>query len=252
MGILTFDNIKREVLQHHANRSDAQSRLNIVVDMAMMRIARLHDWDQLKLLLSGTLAVTATARNDKLYNLNDVIPAGYRLKTLYSVRLITADGRSQKLLGKTHLEFDQEIPEPEFYARGLPIWYTVFGTRVTAPSVLVKNPTLELWRVPDVAYNMDLRLQVWPRFLTDGVLTDADYSDLMADDAVIALATSYLYNSYGREDKAKWHFGIYSSIVRDALNLDETDFHTVIAGVNVRGGTGIGDYVANPFVSEAP
>lgn len=255
MGILTVNTIKQEILHHHANRQDIVSRLDVAIDLAMMRIARIHDWDQLKLIRSGALAVTGSASADKIYNLNNAIPAGFRLKTLYSIRIISSDGRSNKLVGLTHTQFDQRVPEPQWYARNMPELYTVFGdldpSDVTPP-LTQRNPILELWPVPDVAYNIDLRFQVWPRFLTDAAIGDMDKVDLFTDDAIISLATSYLYNSMGREDKARHHFGIYSSIIKDALNLDETDFHTVIAGVVLSEHGRIGNYVSNPFVFEAP
>jgi hypothetical protein len=255
MGLLTVSAIKQEILHHHANRQDIVSRLNIAIDLAMMRIARIHDWDQLKLIRSSVLAVTVSASADKIFNLNTAIPTGFRLKTLYSIRVISSDGRSNKLTGLTHTQFDQEVPEPQWYARNMPELYTVFGDLDPAdvtPPLTARNPILELWPVPDVAYNIDLRFQVWPRFLTDAAITDANQTDLFVDDAIISLATSYLYNSQGREDKAKHHFGIYSAIVKDALNLDETDFHTVIAGVVLSEGSRVGKYVSNPFVFEAP
>lgn len=255
MGLLTVNTIKQEILHHHANREDIVSRLDVAIDLAMMRIARIHDWDQLKLIASGNLAVTVDARADKIFNLNTVIPTGFRLKTLYSIRIISSDGRSNKLTGLTHTEFDKEVPEPEWYARNMPTLYTVFGdldpADVTAP-LTQRNPILELWPVPDVAYDVDLRFQVWPRFLTDAAISDTDRTDLFTDDAIISLATSYLYNSQGREDKAKHHFGIYAAIIKDALDLDESDFHTVIAGIVLSEGGRIGNYVSNPFVTEMP
>ena len=255
MGLLTINTIKQEILHHHANREDITSRLDVSIDLAMMRIARIHDWDQLKLILSGSLAVTADPREDKIFDLNTVIPAGFRLKTMYSIRVISSDGRSGKLTGLPHTQFDQQVPEPEWYSRNMPELYTVFGaldpTDVVVP-LTARNPILELWPVPDVAYDVDLRMQVWPRFLTDGALSDTNVTDLFIDDAIISLATSYLYNSQGREDKAKHHFGIYAAIVKDALNLDETDFHTVVAGVILSEGRRAGNYVSNPFVFESP
>jgi hypothetical protein len=245
MGLLTFAAIKTEISHHFANRADIEDRLNTVIDLAQMRVARLHDWDQLKFLVQGTLSSTGTALADKVYDLSSDLPAGYRIKNLYSVRVISSDGRSRKLTGKTHSEFDALVPEPEWYARRMPEMF-VRSSSIQGSTQITQ--ALELWPVPDEDYAINLRIQIWPRSVTDEVLVDGDYSDLDVDDAIISLATSYLYNSLGREDKAKHHFGIYTAIVRDALRLDESDFDSVIAGVKVDGTTVGNQYWLDPFV----
>src|SRR5690606_19310396 len=108
-----------------------------------MRVARLHDWDQLKFTVTDQLAVTAEPIDDKIYDLNDALPVGYRMKTLYSVRVVSSDGRSRKLLGKTTTQFDEEIPEPEYYSRNMPEWYTQFAS-LASDGTTRYNPSLEL------------------------------------------------------------------------------------------------------------
>ena len=248
MGLLTFTQIDSEVNSHFANRADISGRVSEAVDLAQMRIARLNDWDNLQFLVRDSLPFTGTAQTDKVYDLSTGLASGYRIKNLYSIRVLSSDGRSVKLRSKTMQEFDEIVPEPEYYAVGFPEIYTRVAS-ISGGSQI--NPAIEIWPVVDQAYNIELRFQVWPRFRTDSGKADGDTSDLMLDDAIIALATSYLYNSLAREDKARFHFGIYSSIVNDALKLDETNFENDMAGVKVdEQRLAHGEYWNNPRVTE--
>ena len=253
MGILTFDQIKSEIKEYHANRSDiSDTRLNIVIDLVQLRIARLNDWDELKYTVSGTTVYTGVAADDKIFDLNTALGAEanpHKFKNIYSFRVITGDGRSRKLVGLPMEEFDRRIPEPEFLSTGVPSFYTWFATRQTGAT----NPTptaVELWQIPDQAYDYHLRLQVYPRFLTDGGKVDSDTSDFSSnDDLIIQLCVSILYQSQGREDKALQHFRIYSSMLAEARKANDENYESTIAGVRglERGGT-IGRYWADPFV----
>jgi hypothetical protein len=246
MGLLTFTQIKTEISAHHGGRADITSRLNTVVDLAQMRMARLKDWDGLKLLIRGTLNYGGTAQVDKVYDLSSELPTNYLLKQIYSIRILSSDGRSKKLVGKVQSEFDKMVPEPEYYARGFPEIYVRTATK--SGSTYIKQG-IELWRVPDEAYSIEVRAQTWPGYLTNSGKATTDASDLDLDDALIHLSTSYLYNSFGREDKARFHFAIYKDIINDAEKLEDEDFDTVIAGVSVSQGV-MGQYWLDPFVRE--
>ena len=251
MGLLTFTQIQAEIKKHHADRSDIDSRLNVVTDLAQMRIARIHEWDQLHFLIRGVLPYTGTKLYDKVYNLAADMPTGYKIKTLYSVRLFDAAATLDWTpVGLNRIEFDKKLQEPSYAASGKPEFFTKVSTFSAAATRV--NPALEFWPAPDAAYSIELRLQVWPRFLTDSGKTLADKSDLELDDAIIHLSTSYLFNSLGREEKARFHFGIYKSILEDAQILDDKNFETSIVGVRVDGGRAISEYWNDPFITETP
>ena len=268
MGILTLQQIHDEIKSNHGNRDDIVDRLPTIIDLAMLRIARVHDWDELKYTIIDNFVVTTpdTAANRRTDRLIDLDPAAhgdtdatdandFRVKNVYLVKVKEADtGRAKVLHGFTVRDFDERYPDPDFNDRNFPQAYTWFGNRDTM-SDSVNSNVLTLWPAPDETYEYSIRMQVYPRFLS-GSKTLGDRSDFHElDDAIIHLSTSIIYLSKGREDKSNTHFGIFSAIMQEAMSADEKDFHQLIAGVRVQMNTdaqNINKFWADPFFKAMP
>ena len=151
MGTLTLDNIKTEMRASLGGRTDLDSRLTTVINLAQMRIARKHRWEELEALYTNTTAFTSTPASDKFL----ALPANVR--DIYSVRLIDGSN-SRKLTRVPNRTWDKRLPEPEYYATGRPTLYTL------------RRNIMELWKVPDAAYSLEAFGIFWPATFSDATL----------------------------------------------------------------------------------
>ena len=235
MSILTLAELKTEISSTFAKRSDIDSRLNNVVDLAQLRISRLHDFDELRQSATVNTVITSDAEADKTISFPALTDS--RIRKVYSMRLLDTAGtiQARKLTKILTKNWDRAIPEPEFYARGPCTMYTVY-----------ENNKFELWKVPDIVYKILIRVSRWPKsVVTTGEGNIADLENV--DDLIINLATSYLYHSLGREDKGKTFYGIYRGLAKEALMEDATDYDESMAGVSTQGGFQSRGY-DDPFV----
>src|SRR3990170_1782242 len=158
MGFLTFQEIREEVMAYHTDRSDlTATRVNRAINLAQYRIARRHDWDDLKYTVLGTLSVSPgdTAqdrRTDRLLDMSTLLGTGFRLRDLYTFNVREpGTGRSEKLRGLVHKDFDARFPDPDYPDRAMPLAYTWFATRVSGATAVNRN-YVEIVPAPDVAY----------------------------------------------------------------------------------------------------
>jgi hypothetical protein len=230
MSNLTVAQIKAEIRAIHGNRTDADTRLNGVINMAQTRITRLRDFDELRGLTTINTVVTADPAADKIISLSSL----GRYRKIYSIRLYADNVQSRKLKKVLSKKWDTYIPEPEYYSRGAPEAYTLWG-----------KDQMELWRVPDIVYTMHIRYSRWPVTVTD--LLDGTNLDLEnVDDLVIHLAASYLFMSFGNLEKSNDYYRIYAALAKEAFNVQEDEFDLVQSNApeNFRVSTGVND----PFV----
>jgi len=235
MSILTLAELKTEISTSFASRADIDSRLNTVVDLAQLRIARIHDFDELRQSSSVNTAVTASKEDDKVISFPALTNA--RIRKIYSLRLSDPNGLTlaRKLRKVLPKNWDIEIPEPEYYDRGIPTHYTVY-----------QKSQFELWRVPDAVYTISIRVSRWPKTAT--VTGDGNTVDLEnVDDLIINLGISYLYHSLGRTDKGRQFFAIYRGLAKEALIEDDTDYDEAMAGISPTSSFGSRGY-DDPFV----
>jgi hypothetical protein len=218
MSILTLAEIKTEIKQGLGGRADIDSRMDNIVDLAQLRLARIHDFDELRMKDTVDTVVSADAESDKVLSFPTL--ANTRIRKIYSIRRKqsgqTLAGKLDRVLTR---KWDKVIPEPEYYSRGYPTHYTWFN-----------NTEFELWRVPDAVYTLVIRLSRWPyQVATTGEGNPIDLENV--DDLIINLSLSYIFHSLGRGDKAKDFFGIYSALAKDALMEDVTDLDQTMAGM---------------------
>lgn len=227
MGTLTNTEMQDEIRSSLGNRTDLDARLERFLNLAQMRIARKHKWEELKNLLTTATGFTSTPADDKFL----VIPTGTR--TIYSIVLIDGEN-SRKLIGYTEKEFEKTIPYPERYDTDRPSIFTRWGSSV------------EFWRVPDAVYVLEIRRSVWPTVFSTGSQT----SDLdRKDDMIIMLALAWANASLSKRETATYYWRIYSNMINDAIGeeRENPDIDITNQAVN-RDFLNTGEYWKNPFV----
>ena len=236
MGTLTASQLEAEVRVHLGRRESEDTRLIIALNLAQMRIARMHRWEELESLTSDTLPQTGNITDDSFLDLSSL-----NIRDVYSIR-ITDGSRSKKLTRLSVQHFDAKVPDVSIYSAGMPNIYTIYN--------LV---SLQMYPSPDAAYNYSIRYLAWPIPLVSGGAVPSELDQ--KDDMLITLASSYVYHSLGKDDKAKQFFGMYAAMLNEAAQeeLEKPgmailpDFE--VGRLNSGGG---GPYYLDPFMDRDP
>ena len=235
MGTLTTTELVSETRAHLGGRDDlTDAELVVALNLTQMRIARSHDFEELRTVESGVFVISGTPATDKFLAFSTLGQSNPR--EIYSFRVITNDGRSRKLIAKPVRKFDEDIPEPEFYATGLPIQYAMWAEK------------FEFWRVPDTADNYDIRMSFWPTALV--VSPGTAVSEFKEkDDMIINLGVSYLYGRLGEYERAGRFWNIFREMWKSARMEDQLRPDLVISsGYSRTQPAGQGKPWADPFV----
>lgn len=147
----TFKELKRKVLLG-IPYVDGETLLVVeeAINTAQKVIACVRDFDEL-MTLDTTHA--ATVDGQKLYHITTDL-ALVRPKDIYSIRLMD-DSNSRKLTYVPFRNLDERIPYTEMIGEGKPSWYTRRGEYI------------ELYRIPDDAYDLYVMHSQWPDVLVD-------------------------------------------------------------------------------------
>jgi hypothetical protein len=234
--MLTTTELIDEVRTHLAGRDDVtDARIVRAINLGQEYIARTRDYEELRKIESGVLVITADPKVDKFIAFSSLTNSNPL--EIYSFRVITNDGRSRKLVYRTSRSFDRLIPEPEFHARGTPNSYTVWADK------------FELWRVPDIAHDFELRLTIFPTALSIG--TPDGVSDFREkDDLLIFLAVSWVFGSLGEYERAGRFFSFYRVRAKEAEMKESRrpDQDIISDGGKARPDAIIGTPWSDPFV----
>lgn len=145
--------------------STLQSRVQTYyLNWAQRRIAKSYDFYELE----AKSTTASTVASVKTYPLetgtNNLGLTG--VKHIRSIVLIdgTNTPRSRKLKFWNYRRFDDKFPRPENYDSNVPALYTREGTN------------LELFRIPDAVYTLNIRYSKWPTVFSSGSQT-SDYSN---------------------------------------------------------------------------
>ena len=137
MGTFTLDEMKTEIRECLGGRADYDTRLTLLINLAQMRLARRHDFEELRARGSLTAPVTGTPVDD----MTVALPTSPKLRKINSIAVM--DGQnSQKLLGRTWRQWDSEIPKTEEFARGRHSMYRRIGI------------SIEMWIILDIEYKL--------------------------------------------------------------------------------------------------
>ena len=208
MGTLDTTSLISEVQGHLADRGDlTAAKAIIALNLMQQRLARLHDFEELRKIESGTFVITATPKTDKFLAFSALTNTNPR--EIYSFRVVTTDGRSRKLTQRSYRYYDDKVPEPEFYSRGTPSDYIIWAE------------SFEFWRVPDIAHDYEIRLSTFPTALLESPGTAvSDFRE--KDDMIIALTVSHIYNKLGEYERGARFWIIFKEMWKEARREDKT------------------------------
>jgi hypothetical protein len=198
MGTLTYTELQNEVRFGLGGRTDLDSRLPSIINLAQQRLARIHDYDEMEVISTTTVNNTGST-NDKYLTLPNK-------REVFSIVLL--DGASsRKLIQRTPQFWDRRIPMPEYWARDRVQDYIIWGQ------------TVELWPLPNATYTLRMRWSQWPQDL----VASTDTSQfLQKDEILVELALVYCFNSLGKEDDARKHSANVSMLMLEAQQKDDT------------------------------
>ncbi len=206
MGTYPLSELREEVKLHFADRPDlTDAQVDRALNIQQERMARAYDFEDLKVVDSGTLPFTSTPADDKFFPFSTLGSGNQEPREVYSFRLDTADGRARKLTQLSARKFDKLVPEPEFHGVRTPTMYTIWADK------------FELYPVQDIAYPYELRMSKWPTTLVN-VNDKSDFN--RKDDILIIITISWLFNRFGEYERAGRFFGIFNALWRDATNED--------------------------------
>ena len=229
---LTQAQLLTEINSALGNRDDYPSDRQIVaLNMAQMRVARAFDWHEMQQYIDFTLPYTGTD-TDRFYT----VPSN--LRKIYSFRIVDPVdvSKARRLRFVPQFQWDDGIPDSRDYERDTPEIYTIWGTQ------------FEFFRIPDQAYNTELRVAKWPTDFTEAATTQT--SDLLnKDDMIICLSVSWAFLTLREEDSANYWFGIYKDMLVDATNenVEEHELELKPRFENARGGVVTVDPWRDPF-----
>lgn len=202
MGTLALSDLRDEIKSHLGERDDiTNAQFNRAINLAQERMARAHDFRELRFSLSHTAAFADAPATDKFLAFSALSLGGRDLKKVLT--FIAIDGtNSNKIERKTPQELDKLIPSKEVWATGRPHIYTEWRDQ------------FEFWRIPDKSYVYDIRLATWALDLSvDATKSDFDHKD----DIIINLTVSGLFNRAGEYERGSRFFGIFRDMWRDAV-----------------------------------
>lgn len=233
MGTLTLTELKAELKAGLANRSDLDSRLTRILNLAQQRIARLHDFDEMEVISTSILPFNNVPA-DKYVTFPN-------LRELYVFKIL--DGmQSFKLTGLTPRLFNRQVPAPEEMTRNTPRIYTIW-----------KNTAI-LFPVPHQAYDTEIWWTKWPTAFTDSNLTAvSDFEN--KDEVLIELSLVYAYKSLGKVEEAQKHWSMARGLLQEMVLTDsekpDTDIIPGAPGASLDG-VMAGEYWNDPFSRESP
>lgn len=201
MGTLTFLELKNEIKSFHGDRGDFDTRLNAIINLSQMRIARLSIFEELNAnVIGGDLTKTADIAADKVYTLPT------NLRSIYAIKVYLASGdRYKKLVGKDSKSFDEMFVRPEEISRNMPTFYHRWGS------------VIEMFPVIEQDYKIDVRFSKWPAVLS----ADGDFSDFdQKDDAIITLSASWMFMTLKKKEDANFLWTVYRNMMKDILGED--------------------------------
>jgi hypothetical protein len=199
MGTLTLTELKDEITRALGNRTDMADRLTRFLNLAQQRIARIHDFEELQQITDSTFVITANATTDKKLSFAN-------LREIHSFRVLN-DSESIKLKQVSTRLWDKTIPQPEYFSRGVPSHYTIW------------QRTAEMWKVPDQAYDYQIRWTSWPTDFSDASPSAvSDYN--LKDELLIQLSSAYAFDSLSKTVEADRKYKNVGALMQEALLMD--------------------------------
>lgn len=180
-----------------------QSRVRTYLNWAQKRIARIYSFPELNVNKeSGCATVTSLKRypmESGTANLGLT-----RVKDVHSIRLIDGEN-SRTLIRWSQRKFDKWYPRPENYATARPNIYIRWGN------------SLELFRIPNDAYTLNIRYSQWPQDFSTG----SQVSDYLNKDQLITMMGIFeTYLALEEYTDAGVYKARVSGLLKDAIGTE--------------------------------
>lgn len=199
LTLLQFRDTIKKGIGDRADYSDTD--INLYLNLAVERIARLSDWKELQQTTDITLSYTGVPATDKSQDISALTD----LHRIYDF-VIEDNAQSTRLVQKSSIDFDTYVPLPEWYATGNPEIYTIWGLN-----------TVLIWPVIDQGYTARIRWYKYPATMS----ADVDVAPLLfQDDAIIFLTLSFIFALLREEGQAGRFYGYFlnemKNVTKDA------------------------------------
>ena len=238
MGTLTQAQLLTEVGAAFADRDDiTTARQIIALNLSQKRIARAHDWNELQALKAGAIAFVGTPATDKLWAIPIAVATLHRI---HSFKIVDSASKanSRKLKWIPQRQWDQSIPETEAWDVDTPTFYTIWREKI------------EFFKIPDKAYNYEIRHSIWPTaFTVDGTAALSTLDD--KDDAIMAWAISWLFATLREMEEANRWFAIGRDFVQTSIGQELEEYESEIRPPFESGfpSSASPPYYSDPFIS---
>jgi hypothetical protein len=195
------DVVGKKVAASAVSGTALQDRVAIYLNFAQRRVARAYSASEL---MKTIIAYTAVGIKTYPLVTGDNNLGMTRVKDIHSIRLDDEEN-SRTLTCWSQRKFDAVYPRPENFTTQRPTLYTWFGT------------SLELFRIPDDVYTMNIRYSQWPQELTSDAQV-SDYEDI--DEVLIAGGVLETYLALEEYTDAKIWEGRFLSLLGAAKATD--------------------------------
>lgn len=245
MGTLTLAEMQEEFLADLGNRSElTAAKQTRVLNLAQERLARLRDWQEMRVTVNSTLAYTGVPATDMFLPLPDASPY---IREIYSVLLKdgTQTRKMRRILPRLWDKVIRDATANNFTNH--PSIYTIWDWSVATAKA-------EIYPLPNQAYPIQWRITRWPVALVNS----SDKSQFrFKDELIVKLATIYQLNQLGKEDESLKHQKLFRDLFVEALSTDSEDPDVEIpSGLEQVGSVTMDpwspNYWQDPFQKEMP
>jgi len=202
-----------------------------------LRLARLYSFPELDLIDKTTWDTVA---DTKTYTYNTIFGSTNGPKVMKILDIVLEDDTaSRKLKQLSYRKIDRLNPYPEGNTSRKPVAYIDFKEQV------------ELYPIPDDAYDMHVRASLYPTDLAN----DATASELLNKDDLIIAGTLVEWFNYNRDtqEAMRWK-AILRDKLREVIGIENQspDWSPGHEGFNAGDTYLPGDYHLDPFVMDDP
>lgn len=244
MGTLTLLELKDEIRSGLGNRTDVDDRLTRLINLAQIRMARAHHFDELGVRETLSFPSTGDRAVDKYVSLASF--AVNPVWRIWSIRLthegstVLADAR--KLSYIRPRVWDSKIPAVEYFSSGKPRLYTRWGG--------LNSKEIEIHPAPDSTYTGIIRYNK----CVNQLVSDTDVSPFEdKDDLLIMLTRVILKDSLGMHEEARKLFGQYSAMLNEVTTADDSQpDEDIVPTFESMGIAPRGEYWRDPFQRSTP
>lgn len=202
---MTRDELVDEILKVAGLYGDAtnyETRCRTWLNLAQVRTARRHYWNDLKQLSTSN----ATVASQKTYSFSTDWSLT-NIHKIHSIRLISSN-ESRRLTQVGARRMDTWVPYPSSIAEGKPTGYVRWGDNC------------ELVPIPDAIYTLWIRWSNWPTAFS---ASDSECDILNIDDLLIAATAAWAYKIIDQPENALEWAGIAEGLYQNALENDEEE-----------------------------